>query len=170
MVVISHHFHYWTLFHPCTTSFLCNNNLQQKTQWIAQKTERVFVFKIVIKKNLSRFLEINLQLAVIHVAKTCLKQEIMKAEKQGSKIRLDLPIRDTYCKSEGFFYYLVFPQKNPLEDFQNSFPIGQKSILKLTTKPVIFAVRPVACAQENPLRDNILCMTKSTAQRNPLHD
>jgi hypothetical protein len=41
----------------------------------------VFVGKLVLKKNLSRFLEIHLQLAGIRVAKTCLGQEIMKTEK-----------------------------------------------------------------------------------------
>jgi hypothetical protein len=57
---------------------------------------------------------------------------------------------------------LVCPQQKPLGDFQNSSPVGQKVILKLTTKPVICAVRPVACAQENPLRESILCATTST--------
>jgi hypothetical protein len=71
---------------------------------------------------------------------------------------------------------LVCPQQKPLGDFQNSSPVGQKVILKLTTKPVICAARPVACAQENPLRDdilcatNILCTTESTARQHPMRD
>jgi hypothetical protein len=83
---------------------------------------------------------------------------------------LNIPIRDTIFKYERGFYYLVFPRQKPLRDFQNSSPVGQKLILKLTTKPVIFAVRPVACVQENPLRDDILCTTESTARQHPMHD
>jgi hypothetical protein len=37
------------------------------------ETREVYVFKIVINKKLSRFLEIHFQLAVIRVAKTCLE-------------------------------------------------------------------------------------------------
>jgi hypothetical protein len=51
----------------------------------------VFVYKLVLKKNLSRFLEIHLQLAGIRVAKTCLKQEIMKTEKIGLKDSFESP-------------------------------------------------------------------------------
>jgi hypothetical protein len=40
-----------------------------------------FVFNLIIKKNLSRILEIHLHMAVIRVVKTCLGQEIMKTEK-----------------------------------------------------------------------------------------
>jgi hypothetical protein len=45
------------------------------------KMREVFVGNIVIKKKISWFHEIHLHLAGICVAKTCLKQEIMKAEK-----------------------------------------------------------------------------------------
>jgi hypothetical protein len=51
----------------------------------------VFVYKLVIKKNLSQFLEIHLQLAGIRVTKTCLKQEIMKTEKIGLKDSFESP-------------------------------------------------------------------------------
>jgi hypothetical protein len=50
-----------------------------------------FVYNLVLKKNLSRFLEIHLQLAGIRVAKTCLKQEIMKTEKIGLKDSFEYP-------------------------------------------------------------------------------
>jgi hypothetical protein len=45
------------------------------------KLREVFVGKLVIKENLSRFFEISLHLAGIRVAKTCLRQEIMITEK-----------------------------------------------------------------------------------------
>jgi hypothetical protein len=51
----------------------------------------VFVYNLVLKKNLSRFLEIHLQLAGIRVAKTCLKQEIMKTENIGLKDSFESP-------------------------------------------------------------------------------
>jgi hypothetical protein len=60
----------------------------------------VFVDNIVLKKNLSHFIEIHLQLAGIRVTKTCLKHEIMKTEKQGSKIPSNLPIHDSCVKNE----------------------------------------------------------------------
>jgi hypothetical protein len=41
----------------------------------------VFVDNIIMKKNLSRFLQIHPQLAGTRAAKTCLEQEIMKTEK-----------------------------------------------------------------------------------------
>jgi hypothetical protein len=66
-------------------------------------------------------------------------------------------------KFERGFYYLVCSQQKIIGDFQNYSPVGQKLILKLTTKLVICAVRPVACAEENPLRESIHCATKSTA-------
>jgi hypothetical protein len=93
----------------------------------------------------------------------------MKIGKYGSKIHSNLPICDTFCKSERFFYYLVCPQQKPLEDFQNSSPVGQKLILKLTTKPVIYAVCLVSSAQQNPLHGKILCATESSAQKNLMH-
>jgi hypothetical protein len=96
-----------------------------------------FVFNIFIRKNLSRFLEIHLQLAKIRVAKTCLGQEITKIEKYGSNIPSNLPIRDTFYKYDRGFYYLVCTQQKTLGDFQNSSPADQKLLLKLTTKPVI---------------------------------
>ena len=111
----------------------------QQTGKIGVKDE-FFVFKIVMKINLSRFLEIHLQLAKIRVAKTCLGQEITKIEKYGSNIPSNLPIRDTFYKYERGVYYLFFTQQKPLGDFQYSSPVGRKLILKLTTKPVICAV------------------------------
>jgi hypothetical protein len=59
----------------------------------------VFVDKLVLKKNLSRFLEIHLQLAGICVTKTCLEHEII-TEKYGSKIPSNIPIHDTCVKNE----------------------------------------------------------------------
>jgi hypothetical protein len=73
---------------------------------------------IFIRKNLSRFLEIHLQLAGIRVAKTCLGQEIMKIEKYGSNIPSNLPIRDTFYKYDRGFYYLVCTKKKPLGIFK----------------------------------------------------
>jgi hypothetical protein len=45
----------------------------------------VFVDKLVLKKNLSQFLEIHLQLAGIRVTKTCLEQEIMKLKNRAPR-------------------------------------------------------------------------------------
>jgi hypothetical protein len=58
----------------------------------------IFVYNLIIKKNLSQFLEIDLQLAVIRVAKTCLKQEIMKTEKIGLKDSFESPNPQHLCK------------------------------------------------------------------------
>ena len=88
----------------------------------------------------------------------------MKTEKSGSNIPSNLPKYETFLKYERGFYYLVCSQQKPLGDFQNSSSVGQKLILKLTTKPVICAMRPVACAKENPLRDDNLCMKTSYAR------
>ena len=51
----------------------------------------VFVYKLVIKKKLSPFLEIHLHLDGIRVAKTCLKHEIVKTEKIGLKDSFESP-------------------------------------------------------------------------------
>jgi hypothetical protein len=51
----------------------------------------VFLYKFILNKNLSQFLEIHLHLAGICVAKTCLKQEIMKNEKIGLKYSFEYP-------------------------------------------------------------------------------
>ena len=50
-----------------------------------------FVYNLILKKNFSRFLEIHFHLAGIRVAKTCLKQEIMKTENIGLKYSLEYP-------------------------------------------------------------------------------
>jgi hypothetical protein len=74
-----------------------------------------------------------------------------------------------FFKLERGFYYLVFPQQNPLGDFQNSSPVGYKVILNLTTKPVICGARPVASVQENPLRKKSYAH-HTTRKKNPLRD
>jgi hypothetical protein len=51
----------------------------------------VFVYNLVINKNLSRFPEIHLQQAGIRVSKTCLKQEIMKTKRKGLKDSFESP-------------------------------------------------------------------------------
>jgi hypothetical protein len=62
-------------------------------------------------------------MVVIHVAKTCLGQEIMKIKNLGSNIPSNLPKYETFFKYERGFYYLVCPQQKPLGDFQNSSPM-----------------------------------------------
>jgi hypothetical protein len=66
------------------TSYLTNKKLFSKLR-------EVFVFDLVINKNLSQFLEIHLHLAEIRVTKTCLGQEIMKTEKLGLKDSFEYP-------------------------------------------------------------------------------
>jgi hypothetical protein len=51
----------------------------------------VFVYELVLKKGVSQFFEIHLQLAGIRVVKTCLKEEIMKVENIGLKDYFESP-------------------------------------------------------------------------------
>jgi hypothetical protein len=55
--------------------------------------------KLILKKTLSRFLEIHLQIAEICVTKTCLEHVII-TEKYGSKIPSNISILDTCVKNE----------------------------------------------------------------------
>jgi hypothetical protein len=51
-------------------------------------------------------------------------------------------------------------EKNLSGIFKIPLSVGQKVILKLTTKPIICAACPAACAQKNPLRSKILYAKK----------